>query len=123
MPNHVHLFIYPTRNEYKIAAILQPIKGKTSKGYRDILLAESPGRYDKLCIKAGNKKVFRFWQAGGGFDRNLWNTKTIHSSINYIEYNPVRAGWVNAPEEWQWSSARARYTNKGLLPVIWIYQY
>jgi len=33
----------------------------------------------------------------------------------YIEYNPVRAGLVNAPEEWQWSSARTRYTNKGLL--------
>jgi len=116
MPNHVHLFIYPTQNEYKIAAILQSIKGKTSKRYRDILLAERPEIYDKLCIKAGNKKVFRFWQAGGGFDRNLWNAKAIHNSVNYIEYNPVRAGLVNAPEEWQWSSARTRYPNKGLLP-------
>ncbi len=116
MPNHVHLFIYPTQNEYKIAAILQSIKGKTSKRYRDILLAERPERYDKLCIKTGNKKVFRFWQAGGGFDRNLWNAKAIHSSVNYIEYNPVRAGLVNAPEEWPWSSAHARHTNKGLLP-------
>ena len=59
--------------------------------------------------------MFRFWQAGGGFDRNLCNPKAIHSSVNYIEYNPVRAGLVNAPEEWQWSSARARYTKKGLL--------
>ncbi len=40
----------------------------------------------------------------------------IHSSVHYIEYNPVRAGLVNAPEEWRWSSARTRYTNKGLLP-------
>ncbi len=116
MPNHVHLFIYPTQNEYKISAILQSIKGKTSKRYRDILLAESPEKYDKLCIKAGTKKVFRFWQAGGGFDRNLWNAKAIHSSVNYIEYNPVRAGLVNTPEDWQYSSAHARYTNKGLLP-------
>ncbi len=85
MPNHVHLFIYPTQNEYKIAAILQSIKGKTSKRYRDILLPESPEKYDKLCIKTATKKVFRFWQAGGGFDRNLWNAKAIHSSINYIE--------------------------------------
>ena len=60
--------------------------------------------------------LIRFWQAGGGFDRNLWNAKAIHSSVNYIEYNPVRAGLVNAPEDWQWSSARTRYTNKGLLP-------
>ena len=46
----------------------------------------------------------------------MWNARAIHSSINYIEYNPVRAGLVNAPEEWLWSSAHARYTNKGLLP-------
>ncbi len=85
MPNHVHLFVYPTQNEYKISTILQSIKGKTSKRYRDTLLEENPDRYDKLCIKVGNKKVFRFWQAGGGFDRNLWNAKAIHSSIKYIE--------------------------------------
>ena len=116
MPNHVHLFIYPTQKDYKISTILQSIKGKTSKRYRDILLKENPERYNKLSITVSNKKVFRFWQAGGGFDRNLWNAKAIHNSIKYIEYNPVRAGLVNAPEEWQWSSAHARSTNKGLLP-------
>ncbi len=77
MPNHVHLFIYPTQNEYKIAALLQSIKGKTSKRYRDILLAERPERYDKLFIKTGNKKVFRFWQAGGGFDSEIFGTPRL----------------------------------------------
>ena len=93
MPNHVHLFIYPTRNEYKIAAILHSIKGKTSKRYRDILLAESPGKYSKLCIKAGNKKVFRFWQAGGGFDRNLWNAKAIHSQLTILNTTLFAQDW------------------------------
>ncbi len=116
MPNHVHLFIYPTQTNYKISTILQSIKGKTSKRYRDILLEENPERYNKICLKVSNKNVFRFWQAGGGFDRNLWNAKAIHSSIKYIEYNPVRAGLVNAPEEWPWSSAHARHANEGLLP-------
>lgn len=116
MLNHVHLLLYPTQDDYKISTILQSIKGKTSKRYRDILLAENSDRYDKLCIKAGNKKVFRFWQAGGGFDRNLWNAKAIHSSINYIEYNPVRAELVEVPEDWEWSSAQARCTQEGLVP-------
>jgi hypothetical protein len=53
--------------------------------------------FDKMCITIGKKKVFRFWQAGGGFDRNLWNPKAIHSSIKYIEENPVRAGLVKNP--------------------------
>ena len=99
MPNHVHLFIYPTRDEYKIATILQSIKGKTSKRYRDVLLGENAARYEKMCLKVDGKKVFRFWQTGGGFDRNLWNAKAIHSASKYIEYKPVRAGLVKKAEE------------------------
>ena len=62
------------------------------------------------------KKTFRLLQPGGGFDRNLWTAKAIHYSINYIEANPVRAGYVETPEEWPWSSARARMTRTGLVP-------
>ena len=39
-----------------------------------------------------------------------------HYSINYIEANPVRAGYVETPEEWPCSSARARMTRTGLVP-------
>lgn len=60
--------------------------------------------------------AFRFWQAGGGFDRNLWNPKAIHAAIAYIENNPVRAGLVDAPEKWPWSSAYAQANGKGVLP-------
>ena len=35
--------------------------------------------------------------------------------IHYIEDNPVKAGLVERPEEWQWSSARIR-ANAGLQP-------
>ena len=39
---------------------------------------------------------FHFWQAGGGFDRNLWNPEAIDRAINYIEANPVRANLARA---------------------------
>jgi len=116
MPNHVHLLIYPCKHDYKISIILQSIKGRTSKHYGDKLLAEKPKVYEKYCIKVGQKKTFRFWKAGGGYDRNLWNAKAIHASIKYIEENPVRAGLVESTEEWKWSSARARFYNEGLVP-------
>ena len=69
-----------------------------------------------MCIKIGKKKIFRFWQTGGEFDRNLWNAKAIHSSINCIEANPVHAELVENTEDWMWSSARAREYLVGLLP-------
>lgn len=116
MPSHVHLLIYPCQPSYKIAAILQAIKGRTSKRYGEILLEKSPATHENYCIKIGSKRSFRFWQSGGGFDRNLWNPQVIHYSIRYIERNPVRAGLVDVPEKWEWSSARARDCGKGLVP-------
>lgn len=62
------------------------------------------------------REVFRFWQPGGGFDRNLWEPKAIHAAIGYIEANPVRKKLAINPEEYQWSSAYARRMNAGLVP-------
>ncbi len=48
----------------------------------------------------------RFWQPGGGYDRNITSTKVLRAVIDYIHANPVRRGLVSAAEEWEWSSAR-----------------
>ena len=72
--------------------------------------ADVPGR------RVGLNRKFRFWQAGGGFDRNLWNPEAIHRAINCIEANPVRANLAAAPKDWTWSSAYARATGWGVIP-------
>ena len=56
----------------------------------------------------------RFWQAGGGYDRNIIDEKTAWKVIDYIHLNPVRRGLVERPEDWEWSSAR---WYAGLRPV------
>ena len=86
-----------------------------STQYRNLLVKKNPALFEKMCIKIGRKRIFYFWQSGGGFDRNLWNAKAIHSSITYIEANPVRAGLVKDPEDWKWSSARARIYQEGII--------
>jgi putative transposase len=50
--------------------------------------------------------TFRFWQEGPGYDRNLNQTKTIKSAIEYIHLNPVRRGLCQKAIDWKWSSAR-----------------
>jgi len=116
MPSHVHLLIWPGHSSYKISAILQSIKGRAAKRYGDSLKRSGTAHYERLCIDVRGKKTFRFWQTGGGFDRNLWNPKAIHAAISYIENNPVRAGLVNTPEQWRWSSAYARQAGESLVP-------
>ena len=118
MPNHVHLLIYPYRDAHDISTILQAVKGRTSKRYGALLREKRPKRYERYLVRIGAKRKFRFWQAGRGFDRNLWNPEAIHPAINYIEANPVRANLVGAPEDWIWSSAHARATGCGVVPPI-----
>jgi putative transposase len=48
----------------------------------------------------------RFWQPGGGYDRNVVEIAAVHQIIEYIHANPVRRGLVACAEDWEWSSAR-----------------
>ena len=116
MPSHVHMLILPQLKQYDIAGILQNIKGKASRRFREFIISNKPEMFHIFCILTGGHKTFRIWQAGAGFDRNLWNSKAIHKSIEYIEGNPVRSGLVQSPEEWKWSSAHARFRNVRVVP-------
>ena len=59
---------------------------------------------------------YRFWQRGGGHDRNLNEPKAIWAQIEYIHNNPVRRGLCRRPEAWPWSSA-ADYAGTGKGPL------
>jgi hypothetical protein len=57
----------------------------------------------KLTLKNSTR---RFWQSGGGFDRNVGDEDIMWKKICYIHQNPVERGLVKKPEDWKWSSAR-----------------
>ena len=48
----------------------------------------------------------RFWQPGGGYDRNINTSEEYEEKLNYVHNNPVERGLVQSPTEWRWSSAR-----------------
>ncbi|MBN2448608.1 MAG: hypothetical protein JXO22_17920 [Phycisphaerae bacterium] len=66
------------------------------------------------------KVTNRFWQRGGGYDRNLFKPGEICEKINYLHDNPVRRGLVPRPQDWRWSSARhyAERTDGVLAPDL-----
>jgi REP element-mobilizing transposase RayT len=102
--------------QYNIALILKHIKGKASTRYRHWILTHANEQFEKFCVTVKGKSIFRIWQVGGGYDRNLCDDEAIHNVTNYIEWNPVRAGLVEKPEDWPWSSAKARLTGQGVVP-------
>jgi len=92
MSNHVHILIWPTA---LLCRITKSIKGYTAH------------ECNKLLDRAGEK----FWQEES-FDHAVRNEDQFYRIKSYIERNPVKAGLVESPGEWPWSSA-ARSTPVG----------
>jgi len=107
MPEHVHLALYPLQ-ETKIAAILKTLKQSVSKRAINWLKENSPDYLPTIeDVQPNGKRTYRFWQRGGGYDRNLRSVRDIHEKILYIHQNPVVRGLAPRSTDYRWSSAKA----------------
>ncbi len=111
MPEHTHILLHPMPGEggepVAIKTILQAIKQPVAQHAIAWLKANDSAFLDRLRIERDNgTHEHRFWQRGGGYDRNLWKPEALWSAIDYIHRNPVRRGLCERPTDWLWSSAR-----------------
>ncbi len=114
MPEHVHLLVYPREDNYAMNKILRLLKERFTRRVVGYWRDRSPDLLSRIQCLRGQCMVHRFWQEGGGYDRNLYEWKTIQRTIDYIEWNPVRRKLVTNPTEWPWSSAGARNGRKDI---------
>ncbi|MCH8146602.1 MAG: transposase [Planctomycetes bacterium] len=105
MPEHVHLLIYPRKATYSISNILLAIKRPVARHALSYVRRNAPSFLRRMRDAQPNGRVaHRFWQRGGGYDRNLIDAKTIRKTIDYIHLNPIRRDLAENPEDWYWSS-------------------
>ena len=106
MPEHVHLLICPRKPVYDISKILATIKQSVSKKAIAYLKTTRPqGLATMLDAQPNGTSHYRFWQRGGGFDRNMYDESALVAEIDYMHMNPVRRKLCEKPSEWKWSSA------------------
>ncbi len=106
MPEHVHLVILPLEDNYSISSILASIKRSVSARAIAYVRNNTPAFLSRMRDEqADGKCTYRFWQRGGGYDRNLWTPRYAWQTIDYVHKNPVRRGLCAAPRDWKWSSA------------------
>jgi putative transposase len=107
MPEHVHVLFQPRKPRYEISVIRSAIKlGVSVKAVR-YLRRHAPDALPRLAdIQPNGETHYRFWQRGGGYDRNVIEPSTLQAMIDYIHNNPVRRGLAATPTNWIWSSAR-----------------
>jgi len=68
--------------------------------------------------KSRHKKqsAYQVWQEGS-HPQMIVSEDMLRQKIDYIHYNPVKAGLVDKPEDWPYSSARDYLGLKGLLEI------
>lgn len=102
MPEHAHILVRPAVDAPLDAALLS-LKMSVAKSvinrWREL---EAP-ILRRITRPDGRA---RFWQPGGGFDRNVRDETEFSKEIRYIHRNPVDRGLAERPEQWRWSSVR-----------------
>jgi putative transposase len=107
MPEHAHLVIWPRTPTYSISRILTSIKRPVARKALSYVRTSAPNFLSQMEDRQPDGGVqYRFWQRGGGYDRNLTEAKSIWNEIDYFHGNPVRRGLCDTPTAWIWSSAR-----------------
>jgi putative transposase len=108
MPEHAHVLLWPTETNYEVSEILNSIKQSVAKRALTFVRREAPSFLARMEDRQPNgKSRYRFWQRGGGYDRNVVEPKTAYQQIDYMHNNPVRRGLCDRPDDWPWSSAAA----------------
>jgi putative transposase len=86
LPDHWHAILYPSY-PLTISRVIESIKVGATK-----------------IINRSRREVGLLFQPRF-FDRALRTVREYHEKVEYIHYNPVKAGLADRPEDWPWSSA------------------
>ena len=127
MPNHVHLII-GTKGKMKLEDIIRDLKSFTSRSINLVLNKMSEfdltaGEWLNLFVRTGVKnsknKDFQLWQ-NHYHGVELSTNVMMEQRLNYIHNNPVKAGLIDSPENWKWSSAVDYFGGEGLLEITFL---
>lgn len=121
MSNHIHLIIQS--EEGKLSDLIRDFKKFTAKTILDKIQTEPESRRDwmlerfKLATETHSRnKNYQFWQLSNHAEE-IYSEKFMWSKIDYIHFNPVRAGIVSSPQNYIYSSASNYVIGKGIIDV------
>lgn len=100
--NHIHFVIY-FEEENRLSDYMRDFKKFTSRTIRDHLLKNHTELATSI-VHEQRHQFFKIWDDRFD-DVFLLSRDVCETKINYIHENPVRAGLVQSPEEYRYSSA------------------
>ena len=111
MSNHVHM-VCQAKEGFKLSDTIRDFKKFTAKKILQTIQIEPESRREWMLVifgKAGssnpNNKTYQVWRRDN-HPIELYTNSVIDQKIESIHVNPVRAGIVQNPEEYIYSSTR-----------------
>ncbi len=121
MSNHVHCILSSKTNN--LPGILRDFKRHTASTILEAIGSPGESRRDWMMKRfefAARSNVrnspHQFWMHDN-HPEELITPKFTSQKLNYIHMNPVRAGLVDRPEDWLYSSARNYVYQPGLMEI------
>lgn len=103
MSNHIHL-IWQIRPGHRYQDVQRDFLKFTSQKIRFDLLEHHPEELSQFEVNLKDRK-FQFWQRNP-LSVELFTHSVFMQKLEYIHWNPVKAGLCQIPELYFWSSAR-----------------
>ena len=92
MPEHVHVLVYPGDAPERMSGFLQAVKEPVARKAIGYLKSNAPAWLARVTVREGRRLRHRFWQPGGGYDRNITSTEALRAMIDYIRSEERRVG-------------------------------
>ncbi|MBI2850077.1 MAG: transposase [Chloroflexi bacterium] len=110
LPDHLHTIWTLPENDSDFSVRWKKIKATFSRHFEDSV----DGKISLSAMKKGEKGIWqrRFWE------HQIRDQEDFNRHCDYIHYNPVKHGLVNAPSDWKHSSF-GRFVEKGWYGREW----
>ncbi len=122
MSNHIHLIISAKDNnlsavlrdfkKYTASQILKAIEENNQESRKNWML----WIFESAGSKNSNNTKYQFWRQNN-HPKELETNEFTDQKLDYIHKNPVEAGLVESPDEYNYSSAKNYAGRLGLLKV------
>ncbi len=109
MNNHIHL-IWQAREGYQTREIQRDFLKYTAQMIKFDLQKNDPKLLSEFFVNLKDRE-YQIWQRSP-MNIELYTEKVFEQKLDYIHYNPVKAGLCQLPEEYKYSSASFYYLQK-----------
>lgn len=125
MTNHVHVIWQSASGT--LSDTLRDFKSFSTKQFIKIIMNEAESRRNWLlhmfrfyANKTNQNKDFKIW-ISGNHPEEITSDECMRIKLDYIHNNPVRAGWVEKPEEYSYSSASNYIKGHGIMEIDYLF--